>query len=96
MRRLEGAADAGSRKDRPEKTCSSDTALAMLEENTGWVPESAGRKAGPQAEQPVVLRADRRIVGDLPNVRRHCIGSGLQSDVAAVLRGYDALSHPSL
>lgn len=73
------------------------SALAMLEEKSGWVPEVgwAGKRDASRAGRSYCARIDA-LLASLPNVRRHWHWLGLQSDVAAVLRGYDALIHPSL
>jgi glycosyltransferase involved in cell wall biosynthesis len=73
------------------------TALAVLEEKFGCVPEVgwAGDRDSSRAGRRYCERIDA-LLAKLPNVRRRWRWLGLQTDVPGLLRGYHALIHPSL
>jgi glycosyltransferase involved in cell wall biosynthesis len=72
-------------------------ALATFEEKFGCIPEIgwAGDRDSSRAGRRYCERIDAALAR-LPNVRRRWRWLGLQSDVPGLLRGYDALIHPSL
>ena len=73
------------------------TALARFDERFGHVPEIgwAGDRDSSRAGRRYCERIDA-LLSKLPNVRRSWSWLGLQSDIPALLREYDALIHPSL
>jgi glycosyltransferase involved in cell wall biosynthesis len=82
----------------PEKNLTNlITALAEFDRKFGYVPKVgwAGGRDSSSAGRSYWHRVDE-LLSSLPNVRRSWCWLGLQSDIPALLRNYDALIHPSL